>query len=205
LGKEDRTAAKSTVMALTVSRLAFAIAVAIILPGRQDTMWATWVCLALVLLIELTDALDGHFARRLGVVSRLGKMLDPYMDSVSRLIVFWTLARANRCLEIVPLLMAVRDLTCAYARIALAMGGRDVSARMTGKIKAVVQGFAAGLLTAGPIYWNWAVWGGKLQAPVIWAFSLAVVAILLVSTVDYVWNAARSWSDDGEARPTDAG
>ena len=160
-------------------------------------MWATCTGLALVLVIEFTDAFDGYCARRFGVVSRLGKMLDPYMDSVSRLIVFWTLARSERCLAIVPLLMAIRDITCAYARIALSMSGRDVSARITGKIKAVVQGFAAGFLVAGPIYWHWECWHGKLATPSVWFWSLAVIAILLISMTDYVWAAARTWRDPG--------
>ena len=199
MADENSAVARTAVTALTASRLVFAVAVAVILPGRQDTLWATWVCLVMVLLIELTDALDGYFARRLGVVSRLGKMLDPYTDSISRLIVFWTLARSERCFEIVPLLMAVRDLTCAYARIALAMAGRDVSARITGKVKAVIQGFAAGFLTGGPIYWNWSCFQGKLQGPLTAAFSIAVIAILLISMADYAWNAAKNWSaDEGE-------
>lgn len=193
---QDRSLAQHVVTGLTVSRVGFAIALAIILPGRQDTMWGACVGLALVLLIEFTDALDGYCARRWGVVSRLGKMLDPYTDSVSRLIVFWTLARSERCFEIVPLLMAIRDITCAYARIALSMSGRDVSARMTGKIKAVVQGFAAGFLVGGPIYWNWACWNGKLKTPSIWFWSLPVVIILVVSMVDYSWAAAKSWREE---------
>ena len=202
MSEQNSAVAKHVVTALTVSRLALAIIMAFILPGRQDTLWAAWVCLAMVLLIELTDVLDGYCARRFGVVSRFGKMLDPYSDSISRLIVFWTLSRSDRCLELVPLCMAIRDLTCAYSRIALAQAGRDVSARMTGKVKAVVQGFAAGFLTAGPIYWNWPCWGGKLQTPVTWFFSLAVIGILLVSMIDYVWAAAKSWRD--EAKPSAA-
>ena len=194
---QDRTVAQHLVTGLTVSRVGFAIALAIFLPGRQDTMWGAGIGLALVLLIEFTDALDGYFARRWKVVSRLGKMLDPYMDSVSRLIVFWTLARSERCFVIVPLLMAIRDITCAYARIALSMVGRDVSARITGKIKAVVQGFAAGFLVGGPIYWNWACWNGALsRTRVIWFWSLPVVIILVVSMVDYSWNAAKSWREE---------
>ena len=202
MASEDRPLAQHAVTALTGSRVAFAVAVAFILPGRQDAMWAACTCLVLVLLIEFTDALDGYCARRFGVVSRLGRMLDPYMDSISRLIVFWTLASAGLCLAIVPLLMAIRDITCAYARIALSMSGRDVSARITGKIKAVVQGFAAGLLVSGPIYWNWGCWHGKLKTPSIWFWSLAVIAILLISMADYVWAAARSWQDERDEAQT---
>ena len=191
-------------MALTVSRLGFAVAIAFLMPNRVEEVWATWLGLILLLLIEGTDAMDGWCARRFNVVSDLGKMLDPYADSISRIIVFWTLARNEclRCWEIVPLCMAVRDVTCAYARIALSMSGKSVAARWTGKVKAVVQGIAGGFLIGGPIWWGWAgrlrtveLFGHTIQWKTIGihGFSAAVVIILVVSMFDYVAAAAKAW------------
>jgi len=189
-------------MALTISRLGFAVAVAFVLPGRQDEMWATWACLIMLLLIEATDALDGYCARRFNVVSELGKMLDPYADSISRIIVFWTMARSGRCWEILPLCMAVRDITCAYARIALSMSGKSVAARWTGKVKAVVQGIAGGFLVGGPIWWGS---GTQIKAVAIHVFSAAVVLILVISMFDYVAAAAKAWGPGEAEEEADAG
>ena len=51
-------------------------------------------------MIELTDALDGAIARARGVTSELGATLDPLTDSMSRLIVYWTLAAAGGALAV---------------------------------------------------------------------------------------------------------
>jgi CDP-diacylglycerol--glycerol-3-phosphate 3-phosphatidyltransferase len=40
-------------------------------------------------LIEASDLLDGHIARMRGQVSELGKVLDPFADSVSRITYFF--------------------------------------------------------------------------------------------------------------------
>ncbi len=198
------------VMALTVSRLGFAVVIAFLLPGRAEEVWATWLGLACLLLIEATDAMDGYCARRFHVVSDLGKMLDPYADSVSRILVFWTLARydVRRCWEVVPLAMVVRDITVAYARIALSMSGKSVAARWTGKVKAVVQGFAGGFLIGGPIWWGWAghlrsvsLFGQEVTLKTIGVhgFSAAVVLVVLVSMIDYVKAAAQAWNEKEDA------
>ncbi len=200
-------------MALTVSRLGFAVLIACVVPGRAEQVWVTWFGVICLLLIEATDALDGFCARRFNVVSDLGKMLDPYADSISRILVFWTLARhdVQRCWQIVPLCMVVRDITVAYARIALSMSGKSVAARWTGKVKAVVQGIAGGFLIGGPVWWGW---GGNLytitlfgrtvqwKAIGIHVFSFAVIAILLISMIDYVAAAARAWGESKAAGET---
>jgi CDP-diacylglycerol--glycerol-3-phosphate 3-phosphatidyltransferase len=134
----------------------------------------------LLAISEVTDALDGFFARRLGVVSETGAMLDPYADSVSRLIVYWSLAGAGSALAFVPLVMAVRDVTVAYARITWVRQGKSVSARLSGKVKAVVQGVAAFALLWGPLY---------VKATGVWitvALSWLVIAVTVYSAVDYV-------------------
>ena len=139
----------NVVLALTVARIPVAAAfcaVFLFLPGPKSS--GVYVCFALLVLLELTDVLDGVLARRWRIVSEAGALLDPYADSVSRLIVFWALARRGLAMPSVPLVMALRDVTVAYCRIALVRRGRTVAARWSGKLKAVVQGGAALLLVA---------------------------------------------------------
>jgi phosphatidylglycerophosphate synthase len=112
-------------------------------------------------------------------------MFDPYADSVSRLTIYWALAVVGRCLAVVPLVMAVRDVTVGYSRLLMERSGQDVAARWTGKLKAVVQGAAAPVLMAGPLFWGAA--GGYF----VYALSGAVIAITLASMVDYGRSALR--------------
>jgi CDP-diacylglycerol--glycerol-3-phosphate 3-phosphatidyltransferase len=165
---------------LTGTRLLFAGGVAVLTIWSRDRTWAILASTALIAGIELTDFLDGYLARKHGLVSTFGKMFDPYSDSISRLTVYWSLAVIGRCLAVVPLIMAIRDVTVTYSRILLTRQGRDVSARHTGKLKALVQGFCAFPLMLGPLM-PWRPW----IVPVNLVLSVAVLLITLASMVDY--------------------
>lgn len=183
------------VQTLTAIRIPLAIAFAVTLPySVEEPSWLLG-CLALLVLQEVSDVLDGALARRLGVVSRWGQMFDPYADSISRLIVYWALARVGLTLAVVPLVMAVRDVTVAYSRLVAADHGGSVSARLSGKIKAWVQGLGAMLLTSAPVFHLPA--SGGTYPPWVTLPSPAVVSwiVLLVtaaSAVEYVVGAHKS-------------
>jgi CDP-diacylglycerol--glycerol-3-phosphate 3-phosphatidyltransferase len=174
------------VNSVTASRLFLALPVAVLTPWSKAQMWATVVSLVLIAAIEISDVVDGHLARVHNSVSPFGKMFDPYADSVSRLIVYWSLAIIGRCVPFVPLVMAVRDVTVAYCRMHILRRGMDISARGTGKLKALVQGVCAFLLMAGPLYWG--------QHGRIWILGLsgAVIFMTLASMIDYGLAAVRA-------------
>lgn len=189
---ESRGASR-LVASVTASRLLFSMGIgalalfSIYQPSLKDESWVVICSLVLLGLAEASDALDGHFARKYGVVSDFGKMFDPYCDSVSRLIIYWSLAVMGRVWVVVPLVMAVRDVTVSYARIILTRKGRDVSARVTGKLKAVVQGVCAPILMA--LIWV----DARFQAQIMGACSVAVIIITLASMFDY---ASAALADD---------
>ena len=131
----------------------------------------------ILLAIELTDLFDGRCARRFGAVTEWGAMLDPYSDSISRIIVYWGLACAGLAAPFVPLAMALRDLTAAYCRIVLAQHGQSVSARWSGKVKAVLQGITAAVLLLGPLYWP--ATGRWTVVALSWFISLATLASII--------------------------
>lgn len=137
---------------ITVSRIPLSIAFALMLIYFQ---WSTTILvlgLSLLMLIEFSDLSDGYLARSLNLVSEWGAMLDPYADSVSRLIVYGALAKMGHVIMLVPLVMAIRDITVAYSRIILTKYNKSVAAKKSGKIKAVVQGVGAVLVLLGPTY-----------------------------------------------------
>ena len=142
------------VQTLTIARVLIAIIFAAVLlfSARSDSILI--VCAVLLGLIEFTDLFDGYLARARGIVTEWGAMLDPYSDSISRIIVYWALARAELAIALIPLVMALRDVTVAYCRIILSRYGLSVSAKWGGKVKAIVQGSGAILLVLGPFYWE---------------------------------------------------
>lgn len=148
------------VQLLTLSRIPLAIVFGLTLYFSEWSYGVLLFCFMLLGLIEISDLLDGFSARRLDIVSEEGAMLDPYADSVSRLIVFWSFASSSfgsthYIIFLVPLVMALRDITVAYSRIVLTRHNRTVAAKRSGKIKAIVQGVSAFLILLGPVYWKW--------------------------------------------------
>ena len=172
------------VQSITLIRIPLAIGFGIVLLCFPLTTSTLSLCFGVLLLCELSDVADGSLARWLGVDSSWGAMLDPYADSMARLIVYWSLARVDLGLWYVPLVMALRDVTVAYCRITLAKGGRTVSAKLSGKIKAVVQGAGALLLVMGPLFWDWGI--GMWTMPVL---SWVVILTTAASGGEYLFGA----------------
>jgi len=164
---------------LTGSRLVFALGVALLIPWSKSETWAVLVSTGLVVTMELSDLLDGYLARRNNAVSLFGKLFDPFSDSVSRLTVYWSLAWVQRCLSVVPLVMAIRDVAVSYTRILAMRRGDDVAAKWAGKAKAVVQGACAVALMSGPLYW------GEWGPTIIGSLSALVLGATLASLVYY--------------------
>lgn len=171
---------------MTLGRIPVAVLFLVIMIFGKEAVSRLLVALLLLLIIEFTDLFDGKIARRFGLVSEWGATLDPFADSVSRLIVYWALATEGLVLFLVPLTMALRDITVAYSRIVLAQHNRSVSAKKSGKLKASVQAIGAYLALLGPYYWEYT---GR------WSFhalSWTIITITFFSAVAYVKDALSS-------------
>ena len=162
----------------TVSRFFLALLFALILLSKWSPA-VLWTCVILLALAELTDLLDGMIARRFGLVTEFGAMLDPYIDSITRLVVFWACATAGLVLPFVPIVMALRDVTVAHFRIVLTYRGKSVGAKWSGKIKAQAQAVGGLLAVLGPFYWDSV---GSWTIPLI---SWVVVIVTVGSVVEY--------------------
>lgn len=174
---------------VTVIRIPAGIALIILLATTSSVSWTVaGISFALLALIEITDGLDGYLARRLNVTSEWGAMLDPYSDSITRLLVYFGLARAEPELVWiwVPLVMAFRDVTVAYCRIMISRTGGTVAAKQSGKIKAVVQGFMAFSAILSPLVFP------DAQHITVPAISLFVIVVTLWSIGQYAESAFAS-------------
>jgi CDP-diacylglycerol--glycerol-3-phosphate 3-phosphatidyltransferase len=171
---------------MTLGRIPIAVLFLLVLIYGKETHSILALTLILLLIIEFTDLFDGRIARRSGLVSESGATLDPFADSVSRLIVYWALATKGLVLFLVPLIMALRDITVAYSRIVLAQNNRSVSAKKSGKLKATVQAIGAYLALFGPFYWEFT---GR------WSFyvlSWIIITVTFLSSIAYIKDALSS-------------
>lgn len=186
----DRRGVFWTVLGVTLLRIPLALSFsAVLLLGEERGQWsmtALLFCFVMLILIEGTDLLDGFLARRLKSVTEWGAMMDPYADSIARLIVYWSLAGAELALPQVFLVMALRDVTVGYCRITLTKHGASVAANWGGKIKAIVQGGASSILLMGPLYWKA---DGVLAVPIL---SWVVMVVTAMSVIPYAKSAIKA-------------
>jgi len=171
------------IQSMTILRIPIAIIFAVVFLTSQYSFSTLLWSVVLLLIVETTDLVDGIFARRHSLVSEYGAMLDPFADSLSRLIIYWSLSVQGLVVFLVPLCMAIRDITVAYARILLARKNLSVSARRSGKIKAIVQAIGSFLALFGPVYWKWVgFW-------FFYALSGVIIIVTLLSAIEYVRDA----------------
>ncbi len=110
-------------------------------------LWVPYLLLGLLLVCECSDILDGFLARRCNQVTDLGKVLDPMADSVTHLSFFLTFTQG---LVQLPLLLVLvflyREFFVSTLRTLCALKGFALAARLSGKLKAVLQACSAFLI-----------------------------------------------------------
>ncbi len=159
-------------------------AVPIILLIVSGSQPALWIALALMIIAEISDGVDGYVARRYGQVSALGKILDPMADSLYRISVFMAFV-ANQWMPVwMFLIMVWREIAMSYLRIVAEQRIGTMAARQSGKLKAVVQGVTQLVVVAA-----FAIWGAALPAGMdtgIWLAMLITTLISAGSLIDYI-------------------
>ncbi len=154
--------------------------------GTPSYIVAAVVC---AILIELSDMFDGMIARGRGEVTDFGKVFDPVADSVSRQTVFISFMVSG----IIPIWMYLvffyRDAFMQLMRIVCASGGLVLAARMSGKVKAVLQAIATFvvliivLADMHHLTWVPAQIAGRHTG--FWVVG-AVAVFTLLSVIDYI-------------------
>lgn len=87
----------------------------------------------------ITDAVDGHLARKNNQITNFGKFLDPIADKVlttSALLAFMSMGLCNIW---IVMLVLTREFAIASVRMIAASGGVVIPANIWGKIKTVTQ------------------------------------------------------------------
>ncbi len=111
--------------------------------GISDTA-LPFVLIFLLAISEFSDAFDGYIARKRNEVSELGKILDPMADSIYRNSVFLTFTLEPIQVPMILIFVFIyRDSVISTLRTICAMRGFTLAARITGKIKAIIQAVAA--------------------------------------------------------------
>jgi len=155
--------------------------------GDEGSQSARWWALVLALFFEATDLADGFLARRMQQTSQLGKILDPLADSVSRFTIFLGFLVTGYASVWAIACIFWRDSIVSTIRILAASQGVIVSARLSGKVKAIVQGIAINVILGAMCLHEQL---GLTLADIARYSNLAmlfVAGVTLLSLVDYLF------------------
>jgi nicotinamide-nucleotide amidase len=163
--------------ALTLSRLAAIPLLMILLIVRFDGH--DQIAAVLFVAFSFTDTLDGQIARRRGLVSDLGKFLDPLADKLFVLSVLIVLVQEGLVAAWVVVVIFSRELLITILRSVGASQGRVIAAAPMGKTKTAMQMAAVVLLILQRPY------------PLLVPLADLTVGIAIIFTVgsgvDYLW------------------
>ncbi|MAG54737.1 MAG: CDP-diacylglycerol--glycerol-3-phosphate 3-phosphatidyltransferase [Planctomycetes bacterium] len=139
---------------ITLGRLVLSVLLFLILGLMQENVVATfgpwaWVALGLFVLAAGTDWLDGYLARKHGMVTAFGRIMDPFVDKVvvCGTLIFLCTPIAGAPVWIPPWMVVVvigREFFVSAIRGFMESQGVNFQADMPGKIKMTLQCLAIG-------------------------------------------------------------
>jgi CDP-diacylglycerol--glycerol-3-phosphate 3-phosphatidyltransferase len=105
----------------------------------QDTPRAGFWSAIVFTLAAITDLLDGYLARKLGVVSVLGKLIDPLADKLIVMATLVWLVPMDRMPAWAVIALLAREFSVTALRSVAASEGVIISAGSEGKTKTALQ------------------------------------------------------------------
>ncbi|MDF1853088.1 MAG: CDP-diacylglycerol--glycerol-3-phosphate 3-phosphatidyltransferase [Verrucomicrobiales bacterium] len=123
---------------LTVARL-FLSFVFVALLSLEDLPYSKTAALVVFVIASITDFLDGYLARKHGLITNFGKLMDPLADKVLMCAGFVLLTR----LELIPAWIVVvilaREFLVTGLRLLASAEGVVLAAESLGKYKTIFQ------------------------------------------------------------------
>ncbi|MDR3164138.1 MAG: CDP-diacylglycerol--glycerol-3-phosphate 3-phosphatidyltransferase [Synergistaceae bacterium] len=120
------------------------------------------------IVASITDAADGYFARKKGIVTNLGKFIDPIADKILVVAALVSLVELRRLSAWIVVIIVSREFIVSGVRMVAAAEGAVIAASKGGKAKTVSQIVAIVMMIfdipgATPVMWMamiLTVWSG---------------------------------------------
>ena len=122
---------------LTVSRIVLAMALIFLL--EENTSIGNILGAVVFAVAALTDFYDGYLAKKKGLISNFGKIMDPIADKILILSAFGVLAHIGMIDGWMFVVIALREVLVTASRLLAIRQGHVIAAERAGKVKTVVQ------------------------------------------------------------------
>lgn len=131
--------------ALTVLRIVLVpvFLAALFVDGGHNSTWR-WIAFAVFAVAMITDRIDGQIARRYGLITEFGKLMDPIADKALTGAAFIGLSVLGDLPWWVTVVILIRELGITVFRFVVIRDG-VIPASRGGKLKTLLQTIAIGL------------------------------------------------------------
>ena len=145
---------------------------------RENTFWALFV----LGVSGVSDVVDGFIARRFGMVSNVGRILDPIADKLTQIAVLVCLClKCSRMIIVVSVLVA-KELANGIIGLVMMHINRDsLDAKWHGKLTTVVIYFTG----VFHLIWWQKVYGSSAMNIISWIMVGLCLALMVYSFVMY--------------------
>ena len=150
-----------------------------------------YIALVIYIVASITDAVDGHIARRDNLITDFGKFLDPIADKLLVSAALLALCNVSIMYLWATLIILAREFVVSGIRMLAASKGNVIAAGKLGKLKMVFQTIAIiTLFVAGIVPTS--LWSGfELIQSIVYILGnvimVAAVVLTIVSGVEYVY------------------
>lgn len=173
---------------ITLSRLLLAALLFWLIDRGAHYFWA----LVVFVVAAATDAVDGYVARRYGLITKIGRILDPFADKViiGGAFMFLAVQPDSGVNAWMVITVIGREMFVTSLRSVLEQEGKDFSAIWSGKIKMIVQCAAV----AGSLLYLGYARGMAIQSELQIGRDVLLwlsVAVTLYSGYEYIVRAAK--------------
>lgn len=137
----------------------------------------------------ITDAIDGHLARKNHQITDFGKFLDPLADKVLVVTALSCFLQQQKVNIVVFLLIVAREFMVSALRLVVANKGTVVPASFAGKLKTA---FTMVALIAAQVYWSFVLdfnsFGLGLPDAVYTVAEIVLQVLFWIAAVLTVWS-----------------
>lgn len=124
---------------LTVVRIALVPVFVVLMALTYLADWIKYVALGVYVVASLTDYLDGYLARKKGIVTNFGKLMDPLADKILVAAGFIMIVGNGTIPAWMAVIVVGRDFILNTIRMFGKENGETISAGVYGKIKTATQ------------------------------------------------------------------
>lgn len=153
----------------------------------NDESVMRWVSVLIFIIIMASDGVDGAIARKRGIVTDLGKLLDPIADKALLGGALVTLSILGEIAWWVTIVILVRELGITVYRLVV-VNQKVIAASSGGKMKTIFQGVMVGFIVSPLTAWFPYDWYFLFEDGLV----LTSVVLTVYSGLQYVIAAVRA-------------